>query len=91
VPDRIHASSARDDGDASSQSEFVAPQDALLTVGEVARRLRVDTTTVRRWISQGILEAVILPHRGKRQAYRIRQRTLDQLLQASASTNIIED
>ena len=52
----------------------------LLTVREVARRLRVDDTTVRRWIKSGALEAVTLPHRGKRQAYRIKKSTLDTLL-----------
>jgi excisionase family DNA binding protein len=52
----------------------------LLTVREVARRLRVDDTTVRRWIKSGALEAVTLPHRGKRQAYRIKKSTLDALL-----------
>ncbi|MFL5666742.1 MAG: helix-turn-helix domain-containing protein [Ktedonobacteraceae bacterium] len=60
--------------------------EALLTVGEVARRLRVDTTTVRRWISTGTLDAVVLPHRGKRQAYRIRQGTLDRLLHTPAAS-----
>ena len=39
----------------------------LLTVGEVARSLRVDETTVRRWIKNGALEAITLPHRSKRQ------------------------
>lgn len=52
----------------------------LLTVREVAARLRVDTTTVRRWIKAGCLEAVILPHAGPYQAYRIRQATLTALL-----------
>ena len=52
----------------------------LLTVREVARRLRVDDTTVRRWIKSGALEAITLPHRGKRQAYRIKRSTLDILL-----------
>jgi excisionase family DNA binding protein len=52
----------------------------LLTVREVARHLRVDDTTVRRWIKSGSLEAITLPHRGKRQAYRIKQSTLDTLL-----------
>ncbi len=52
----------------------------LLTVREVARRLRVDDTTVRRWIKNGVLEAITLPHRGKRQAYRVRSSTLDALL-----------
>ncbi|QBD83505.1 DNA-binding protein [Ktedonosporobacter rubrisoli] len=55
--------------------------DNLLTVREVAQRLRVDTTTVRRWIALGLLEAVSLPHMGKRQSYRIRQRTLRRLLE----------
>ena len=52
----------------------------LLTVREVAKRLRVDDTTVRRWIKNGVLEAITLPHRGKRQAYRVRSATLDALL-----------
>jgi excisionase family DNA binding protein len=55
-------------------------QEELLTVREVARRLRVDDTTVRRWIKSGALEAITLPHRGKRQAYRIKKSTLDVLL-----------
>ena len=58
-------------------------QEELLTVREVARRLRVDDTTVRRWIKNGVLEAITLPHRGARQAYRIRQATLDALLNPS--------
>ncbi|HTI13305.1 MAG TPA: helix-turn-helix domain-containing protein [Dictyobacter sp.] len=54
--------------------------DELLTVREVARRLRVDDTTVRRWIKSGALDAITLPHRGKRQAYRVKRGTLDRLL-----------
>lgn len=56
----------------------------LLTVREVAKQLRVDDTTVRRWIKNGVLEAITLPHRGARQAYRIRRSTLDSLLAAPA-------
>ena len=52
----------------------------LLTVREVAKQLRVDDTTVRRWIKNGALEAITLPHRGTRQAYRIRRSTVDALL-----------
>jgi excisionase family DNA binding protein len=55
----------------------------LLTVREVARRLRVDDTTVRRWIKSGALEAITLPHRGKRQAYRIKKSTLDALMRGT--------
>jgi excisionase family DNA binding protein len=59
-------------------------QEELLTVREVAKRLRVDDTTVRRWIKSGALEAIALPHRGKRQAYRIKRSTLDVLLSSSS-------
>jgi excisionase family DNA binding protein len=58
-------------------------KEELLTVREVAKRLRVDDTTVRRWIKSGALEAITLPHRGKRQAYRIKQSTLEALLSAT--------
>lgn len=52
----------------------------LLTVAEVAEILRVDGTTVRRWVKQGVLEAVVLPHLNERQGYRIKRSTLDRLL-----------
>ncbi|MFL5657820.1 MAG: helix-turn-helix domain-containing protein [Ktedonobacteraceae bacterium] len=58
-------------------------EEELLTVREVARRLRVDDTTVRRWIKSGALAAITLPHKGKRQAYRVKKSTLDKLLQGS--------
>jgi excisionase family DNA binding protein len=57
----------------------------LLTVHEVALALRVDDTTVRRWIKSGVLEAIELPHRNKRCAYRIRRDTLDKLLTSAAA------
>jgi excisionase family DNA binding protein len=64
-----------------------SPEEAsLLTVHEVARRLRVDDTTVRRWIKNGALEAISLPHRGTRQAYRIRQSTLEALFTPGPDT-----
>lgn len=62
---------------------MVEEMDELLTVSEVARRLRVDDTTVRRWIKSGVLEAITLPHKGKRQAYRVKKSTIDKLLKAS--------
>lgn len=52
----------------------------LLTIQEVADRLRVDATTVRRWVKGGILEAVILPHPGARKSYRVRSSTIEALL-----------
>ena len=54
--------------------------DELLTVREVSDILRVDDTTTRRWIKNGALEAVTLPHVNERQAYRVRRSTLDKLL-----------
>jgi excisionase family DNA binding protein len=44
----------------------------LKTIHEVAKHYRVDDTTVRRWIKNGSLEAVTLPHKGSRQAYRLK-------------------
>ena len=55
----------------------------LLTVSEVANLLRVDDTTVRRWVKMGALEAVVLPHVNERQAYRIRRSTLEKLIGSS--------
>ncbi|MBO0791385.1 MAG: helix-turn-helix domain-containing protein [Ktedonobacteraceae bacterium] len=52
----------------------------LLTVSEVAAMLRVDDTTVRRWVKQGALEAVVLPHVNERQAYRIKRETLQKII-----------
>lgn len=54
--------------------------DKLLTVQEVAQHLRVNEATVRRWIKIGALDAIKLPHRGKREIYRIRQSTFDSIL-----------
>jgi excisionase family DNA binding protein len=51
----------------------------LLTISEVAHLLRVDDTTVRRWIRQSLLKAVTLPGRA-RKTYRIREETLQNLL-----------
>lgn len=52
----------------------------LLTVSEVAKILRVDDTTVRRWVKTGAMDAVILPHVNDRQAYRIRRGTINAIL-----------
>ncbi len=63
----------------------VPNESTLLTVHEVATRLRVDDTTVRRWITNNILPAITLPHSGKRQGYRIRQSDLDTVLKSTAT------
>jgi excisionase family DNA binding protein len=58
-----------------------AEEDELLTVSQVAKRLKVDDTTCRRWIKNGAMEAVALPHVGKRQAYRVKASTLHKILE----------
>jgi excisionase family DNA binding protein len=60
----------------------------LLTVAEVAQILRVDDTTVRRWIKQGVLDAVVLPHIHERQGYRIKRETLEKLLGENLAQNL---
>ncbi len=62
-------------------------EDELLTVGEVADIFRVDDTTVRRWIKEDALEAIILPHLNERLGYRIRRSVIDAILQSSASSS----
>jgi excisionase family DNA binding protein len=52
----------------------------LLKALEVARILRVDETTVRRWVKSGALEAVILSQSEKRQSIRIKRETLNKVL-----------
>lgn len=49
----------------------------LMTVSEFAKALRVDDTTVRRWVKGGVLEAVRLPD--SRGSIRIKRKTLDKL------------
>jgi hypothetical protein len=53
---------------------------SYLKVAEVARLLRVNPTTVRSWIVKGLLDATPLPHRGKRQEYRITPAALDRAI-----------
>ena len=53
----------------------------LLTVQEFAERLKVDSSTVRRWIRCGALtKFIMLPQRGRRTTYRIREEELIKIL-----------
>jgi excisionase family DNA binding protein len=63
-----------DDGEAGEEEE------ALLTVRETALLLRVNASTVRRWIAEGTLAAVKLPGTGKRNVYRIKKSTINEVL-----------
>lgn len=55
----------------------------LLTVQEVAKILKVDSTSVKRWIKLGALEAIALPHYSKRLVHRIRKSTVEALLEST--------
>lgn len=57
----------------------VQEQDTLLTVREVAKALRVDPLTVKRWIGAGVLVAIRLPG-GLRSPYRVKQSVVDGIL-----------
>ncbi|HLI68249.1 MAG TPA: helix-turn-helix domain-containing protein [Ktedonobacteraceae bacterium] len=74
--------------DKEEEQRAYQPSEDLLTIHEVARRLRVDDTTVRRWINNGVLDAVTLPHLGKRRGYRVKKTTLDNLLSSSTLSNV---
>lgn len=57
----------------------------LMTVAEVAKDLRVDDTTVRRWIKTGALKAVLLPHAGRRKSYRVSKETIQKIIEAPST------
>jgi len=67
--------------DPGQEQEEDIQESGLLTVSEFARRVRWDTTTVRRHIKDGVIEAISLPRGGQRQVYRIRKATLDAILE----------
>jgi excisionase family DNA binding protein len=59
----------------------VEQTDDLLTVVEVAKQLRVDATTVRRWIHDGIVDAIRLPGgHSKYTKFRIKRETLERIV-----------
>ena len=69
------------DSEVSSGSRMKTEKHDLLTVAEVARILRVDETTIRRWIKYEQIEAVALPiGPSGRRGHRIRRSTLNDIL-----------
>jgi excisionase family DNA binding protein len=81
----IFPSSATDD-EKTSDGE----NPGYYTVHEVAERLRVDDTTVRRWIKTGALPAVTLPHTNKRRSYRISCDAFNALIAGAATDPVLE-
>ena len=61
----------------------MTPEDALLTSGQVARRLGVDASTVRRWALSGQLHAAYVTPGGRR---RYRASDVDALLATERRT-----
>ena len=59
------------------------PEHEYMTVREVARMLRVDATTVKRWIHHGKLEAIALPATGIRKEHRIPRAAIRKILGTS--------
>jgi hypothetical protein len=59
---------------------FIADNDPLLTVHEFALHLRIDDSTARNWVKRGLVEAVILPHKGKRWGYLFKTSTLNAII-----------
>ena len=53
-------------------------EEQYLTPPQVAKRLRVDYTTVTRWIRTGALEAETI-RQGKRNRHRIKKATIETL------------
>lgn len=53
----------------------------LLTVAEVAERLKLNPETIRRWIRSRKLRGVLMG--GKRGGYRIRESDIQELLNSS--------
>ena len=56
----------------------------LMTVKEVARKLRVHVTTVHAWLRNGIIDAVELPALGARRTFRIRRSAVEALFNSAA-------
>jgi predicted site-specific integrase-resolvase len=56
----------------------------VYTVGEVAKLLRVDSTTIRRWAQNGALQEgldfFVLPNSGKRRIIRFTEAQYQQIL-----------
>ena len=57
----------------------------LLTVDEVAERLRVNAETVRRWLRLGKLKGAHLPNKA---GWRIREDDLDSFVDGYMNTNV---
>ena len=56
--------------------------DELLTVRQVAQIFRVDDTTVRRWIRNKALDAIVLPNNNRNHTtFRIRRESVNAILE----------
>lgn len=60
-------------------------KDELLTVQDVAKRLKVNPETVRRWLRAGSMKGTLL---GDRAGYRIPESEVDRLLSGGSLTKV---
>jgi excisionase family DNA binding protein len=58
------------------------------TPREIAKRFRVDDTTVRRWIRTGVLEAETI-RQGRRNRHRIKKATIETLETSSNPPGLV--
>jgi excisionase family DNA binding protein len=52
----------------------------LMTIGEVARKLRLDRATVQRWAHEGAIDVITLPSVGRNVRYRMHRTAFNALL-----------
>jgi excisionase family DNA binding protein len=64
------------------------PNGELLTVQEVAERLKMNPETVRRWLRQGKLRGYLLG--GDRSGYRVAQDDLEEFIRARGTLPPVE-
>lgn len=63
---------------------YMKEEEELLTVREAANALRVHGATVRQWILNGTLEAMILPRGECQNSYLIKRSVIDAILEGKS-------
>ena len=52
----------------------------LMTIAEVARKLRVERATVQRWAHAGQIDVITIPSVGRNKRYRMHRKAFEALL-----------
>ena len=61
-------------------------RDQLLTTNQIAEQLNVSQRTVRYWCQHGLLKAINIRPGGARPVYRVRESTVNRLLEPETRT-----